>query len=419
MSRTPRVVLTSLLLSALICLLPTPVAGQVPTGTPPFGSYGGGPEVINLANLNSHITVPIFHKPGRGLPFAYDLSYDSSVWYPVGASGSQSWQPVGNWGWRGFGEAAVGYIERSVSSIVCLGTGGGIIGLHQTGTQSTYGWAYHDYFGVRYYFGTTQQITGTCNGQSNTSTTLTTSNGGYSFQAIGATEIYLYNSSGEAVNAGVNSQGIGPSSLVDRNGNQISIDSSGHFTDTLGSTALTVAGSGTPASPVTLTYTAPSGANASYTVKYAAFTVQTAFGCSGINDYGPTANNLVSEIDLPDGSKYSFAYEATPGVSGNVTGRLASVSFPTGGAISYSYSGGSNGISCTDGSTATLTRTTPDGTWTYAQVKGTGAASTTTITAPKLPYDSAANQTVLQFQGIYETQRQVYQGSSSGTLLRS
>src|SRR5262249_22889824 len=39
-------------------------------------------------------------------------------------------------------------------------------------------------------------------------------------------------------------------------------------------------------------------------------------------------------------------------------------------------------------------------------------------TAPVLPYDSGvANQTVIQFQGIYEVQRKVYQGSTSGTLL--
>jgi len=73
---------------------------QVKTGTPPFGSFGGGPfDAINLGNLNVHFAVPIIHKAGRGLPLNYDLSFDSSVWYPVGVSGNQVWQPVGNWGW--------------------------------------------------------------------------------------------------------------------------------------------------------------------------------------------------------------------------------------------------------------------------------------------------------------------------------
>src|SRR5258706_218366 len=35
------------------------VSAQVATGVPPFGSFGGGPHVINLANLNSHITLPV------------------------------------------------------------------------------------------------------------------------------------------------------------------------------------------------------------------------------------------------------------------------------------------------------------------------------------------------------------------------
>ncbi len=56
------------------------------------------------------------------------------------------------------------------------------------------------------------------------------------------------------------------------------------------------------------------------------------------------------------------------------------------------------------------TRTTPDGTWTYAHTES-GSDWTTTITDPQ------NNQTAMQFQGIYETQRKVYQGSTSGTLL--
>jgi hypothetical protein len=70
------------------------------TGTPPFGSFAGGPfDTVNLGNLNVHFVVPVLNKAGRGLPFSYNLSYDSSVWYPVGSVGNQSWTPVFNWGW--------------------------------------------------------------------------------------------------------------------------------------------------------------------------------------------------------------------------------------------------------------------------------------------------------------------------------
>jgi RHS repeat-associated protein len=216
--------------------------------------------------------------------------------------------------------------------------------------------------------------------------------------------------------------GTGSASYTDHNGNKISINSTGTFTDTLGTNVLTVAGSGTPSSPKTLTYTSPSGA-ASYTVKYSAYTVQTSFNCTGISEYGPTSVNLISEIDLPDNSKYTFNYEPTHGLAGKVTGRIASITLPTGGSISYAYSTGGTGvnsISCSDGSASTLVRTLSDGAswssiWTYSQVKNGATASTTTITDPT----PQQNQTLIQFQGIYETERKVYQGSTSGTLLQT
>src|SRR5439155_5105940 len=145
---------------------------------------------------------------------------------------------------------------------------------------------------------------------------------------------------------------------------------------------------------------------------YVSHTVKTNFGCSGIAEYGPTSLSLVDKITLPDSSFYRFTYEATPGFAGDVTGRLASVKLPTGGTISYAYSGGNNGITCADGSTATLTRTTPDGIWKYAHSES-GTAWTTTVTDP------ANNQTTINFQDFvastttyyarseYESERQV------------
>ena len=163
-------------------------------------------------------------------------------------------------------------------------------------------------------------------------------------------------------------------------------------------------------------------------MKFTTYSIQTSFGCSGIGEYGAngtTTANLVSEIDLPDwnastnpNSKYSFTYEPTPGHSGFVTGRVASVTLPSGGTISYTYTGGSSGhITCADGSTSGLQRTTPDtgaNYWQYDRTPGTGAAYTTTITDPP------GNKTVVQFQGIYETQRDFYQGTiSTSNLLQT
>lgn len=46
---------------------------------------------------------------------------------------------------------------------------------------------------------------------------------------------------------------------------------------------------------------------------------------------------------------------------------------------------------------------------------GTAPATTTTVTDPS----TAANVIDIQFQGTYETQRQIYQGSTSGALLQT
>jgi RHS repeat-associated protein len=419
-----------LLALATIALAALSAPAQVPTGTPPFGSFGGGPDVINLANLNSHIAIPVLHKPGRGTDFTYDLSYDTSVWYPVTSGGTTAWQSVPNWGWRGQTEVATGYV--SLTETIS----------HLSPHCTDYIWSnfvYHDPFGIPHpFYGSVDYQAGPpyyCDHSGGSINPTSPDGSGYVLFAIAnsgsGVTLTVTSSSGE-ITRPPSSAGNAAANSTDRNGNLISTDGNGNFYDTLSSTTpvLTVSGSGTPLSPVTFSYTAPSGTSASYIAKYAAFTVQTIFGCSGVSEYGPTSNNLVTEIDLPDynqttnpNERYTFTYETTPGDVHSphyVTGRLASVTLPTGGTISYSYSGGNNGINCSDGSAATLTRTTPDGTWTYAHVKGTGAASTTTVTAPQLSYDPTPNQTVIQFQGIYETQRKVYQGlSGSGTLLQT
>src|SRR5260370_21161400 len=96
--------------------------------------------------------------------------------------------------------------------------------------------------------------------------------------------------------------------------------------------------------------------------------MQTKFGSPGIVDYAATFVPLLTSITYPDNSSYQITYEDTPGFAGNKTGRIASVTLPTGGTISYSYSGGSNGrgIYC-DGVTSGITRTINDGTNTFQQ----------------------------------------------------
>jgi RHS repeat-associated protein len=385
------------------------------TGVPPFGSFSGGPDVINLANLNVHWTFPFLRKPGRGTDFAYDMTYDSSVWYQVTSNGTTSWQPVPTWGLRGVTEVVTGYINYSTTFGSCYDPD-----FRRRFNYTAYTYLYyHDAFGVAHSINRTVYTSVPCPLSPGPSTATVSLNDGSTVTVTANPSATVHAANGATLNPPLQ-QGTGTGNFTDRNGNKIAADASGHFYDTLSSTTpvLTASGSGTPTSPMVFTYTSSAGP-AGYTMKYAAYTVQTTFACNGVTNYGPTGTSLLNEIDLPDGSKYTFAYELTVGgTAGAVTGRLQSVKLPTGGTITYTYSGGDNshnGITCSDGSAAGLMRQTPDGTWTYAR-----SGSTTTIAAPLLSYDSTANNTVLTFNSnSQETSRQIYQGAATGTPLRT
>src|SRR5260370_32688078 len=72
-----------LILSVAFIVLSAENADGQATGTPPFGSFAGGPDVINLADINVHWDFPVFARAGRGIPFNYTLSFDNSVWRGV------------------------------------------------------------------------------------------------------------------------------------------------------------------------------------------------------------------------------------------------------------------------------------------------------------------------------------------------
>src|SRR4051812_11347665 len=109
--------LRSISIASIIFALCGTCFSQVATGVPPFTSTGGGnADVINLANLNVHITVPVFSKPGRGMGFSYAPSYDTSVWTVSG----NTWQPVDMyWGWQQIYVRNSGGIFRNARGVKC------------------------------------------------------------------------------------------------------------------------------------------------------------------------------------------------------------------------------------------------------------------------------------------------------------
>jgi RHS repeat-associated protein len=190
--------------------------------------------------------------------------------------------------------------------------------------------------------------------------------------------------------------------MTDPNGNTIS-----KTTDTLGQTAITL-GTGT------YTWTDALNNPQSVTVSGSGSSYKThvAFGCPYDSPASSGSSPVTTSFSFPDSSTMSFTEEMGQYDPTAFTGRIASVTLPTGGTISYSYSGGTNGINCVDGTPATVTRTTPDGQWVYTH---DATANTTTVKDPQ------GNYTVYSFiyaflgpdaikMGPMETEKQVYNG---------
>lgn len=391
--RIPVVVLFSILVSLVGVAL-----GQSGTGYPAFSSMSGG---VNLANLNVHYQFPIVNKPGRGLSFHSALNYDTATYGP-----GLSHTPKFGWDTQGGSLGFVGY-----SAVVCP--------TKSSATNYT-NWFYTDGNGTPHPFdsATTKMIVSTdpsCG--PSTARAMAADQTGYSISISSTPAVTsLKDSAGDTLVVPLQSS-YGAASITDRNGNVISTDGT-NFTDTLGVKVLSVSSSFVGAdnsilASQTFTYNTTVG-NASVVVTYKTYGMRTAFQCPGQQEASGGAT-LVDSITYADGSKYSFQYEPSPGIPypNWITGRLTSITLPTGGVVSYSYPGPNSGVFCSDDSTAQMTTTTSDGTWNYVR-SGTGSSFTTTVTDPQ------GDQTVYTFQNGIETQRQIYQGNASGgTPLRT
>ncbi len=426
------------LLTSTVLLHSQAVVPTVATGTYSYGTFDNpGFDTINVGNLDVHFAMQVLNKAGRGMPFYYDLSYDSSVW-SVGqnSSAKTAWVPVLNLGWRGVSEMSTGYLSGVYSQQYCYTT----VPEGPSGSQSVItgttiyagGFVYHDQWGVAHPFsGQFNIVSGTCGTNVNIQTlgnAFASDGSGYQYVggpngANGSNGGNVVDKNGKVFAAPFNT-GSGGANVTDNNGNEISVSGTGQFTDTTGNVALTVAG-GSP-SAQTFTYRDTNGNPQAVTMNYTSYTVETNFGCSGIAEFPATSESLVSSIVLADGSStYSFNYEATPGVAGAVTGRLASVTLPQGGVISYTYTGGHNGIECADGSAAGLTRTLASSagsaasTWTYTRTTGTGTSQTNVVDGlnnhKTYNFVEASNQPIGTTAQYYETNRTIYQGAASGT----
>ncbi len=291
---------------------------------------------------------------------------------------------------------------------------------HQTVTRSCNGstynsyeaWVYGDAKGTAHNFPGAVVTNTACGGVTSQTVTATDGSGLTLFETTNGTPT-VYQSDGTKITG----NGFG-GSITDTNANTITFTGDTKtlkVTDTLGdSTALsgssTVNSIGLVNSQL-YTYEGPSNVQESVTVNFTAYTIQTNFGCS-IGDFSGSNRPLPTSIVYQDGRAYTITYESA--VAGTVTGRIASVTLPTGGTISYTY----GGVDCTSVASAGsgvlgLTRTTSGGVTTYTRNKilnnGVLTGWQTTITSP------LTDVTIINFtpRPYVERERLSYQGTST------
>jgi RHS repeat-associated protein len=421
--------------------------GQVPFGTATGGQY----DTINLANLSIQVHAPLHSKAGL-LPLSYGFSVDDFVGIAGGTSANGP-GPIFTMGASGVFGMGVFPTSGPVNAGEC--------------SDLTYWYTYNGFYlldNVGNYHSVPLNVTVSngvdgssgCNGT--TASAYATDGSGYNLQINGSTGvatitdvdgnsqstvvafdgmIYLIGTADYSYWSNFYICALGSScpaqqvvTLTDRNGNSMTstaTTSGGYqqaFTDSLEQPALTV--KGTPEDGGSNNYTTLTWPNAGGT---STATVNNQYVLIGTNWTGcsgqPKENELGQEVPISvtfaDTSTLSIGWEEAQGITYNdgtvnpyYTGRVSSVTIPSGAAITYAYSGGTDSVNCSDGTPNTMTRTTPDGTWTYVHTPGTSPNSTTTVTDP------AGNQSVYTFSGQYQTLLKVYSGAvSGGTLLQT
>jgi hypothetical protein len=199
----------------------------------------------------------------------------------------------------------------------------------------------------------------------------------------------------------------------DTNGNYI-YPSPGITKDLLGRVPVTIGG--TVLEPGPITVKTSTGTTATYTINY-----ETVYYTQSAGQVGSVIE--VSSIVLPDGSQYSFNYDS--GTTGTHYGDLTSMTLPSGGTVSYTYTTVLDYWSGQD-ERYVSSATFGGGTWNFQYVvtgSGNNFQTTTTVTSPARK-PSASGSTIndttvyVTYPGTPYVQSVKYYSGSS-TLLKT
>ncbi len=392
-------------------------AAQAPVPGMGHNYIGMGAETVNPADGSVSFDLPIATPAGRELSFPFGIHYNGSVPYYIAANSDSTlyWTTSNttlgsSYEWAGWSYnlptyTAQGFVSSSFPQPPNLG------GTDYCWTTQNY--SFKDLTGVRHalYLDNNWPDPDNKNpGNSGCSTTGQASGGGNhglyaTLASLGSKNqpaltvtdrsgaVFSF-PAGPTISGGTNPTqpwGLLAQTITDRNGNQISLNTAGTgYKDTLGRTILSWSSLGSTAGD---TFTVSGLGN--ITVKritgtilfpeHSQFVSGTPSTTCGLTGTQSAQQSLVSEIDLPNGQKYSFTYDG-------IYGRLTKVTFPDGGYVRYVW--GANQLS-----SATYQTYTPYGVsgtyWCYAEV------DTPAITDRYVSYDGSTE--VLHQQFTYST----------------
>jgi hypothetical protein len=384
---------------------PDPVAGNLP-----FATQVGGPyDFLDLATSNILIAVPLRAKNEK-IPFSFALYGNSYMYtYPNPANHN-----VPQWY---IGTAIAGTessqitLTSSSHTITCPNGEGN--------DEEQYAFVITDSSGAAHPLPSNVKIDDDgCDPSPVTG--VTTDDSGYTMQIAPTSQGAPYFNFYVWTRSGLQVYNNGTGVVTDPDGTTESYNkNTGVYTDSLGTQAMKAALGGGGGASDTYTYTGGDGSPSDgATVSYTEYHQLTVFGCPNKTDINSTAY-LPSAISVVGLGTFQLTYETTPGYSGQtdpsglsyVTGRIGTITYPSGGSVSYSYAGGNSGINCSNLVVPTLTRSVYDSyskttsKWSYVNNDASGIFNFTVVET-----DPAGNQAIHSFSTEYETLVQSYQG---------
>jgi RHS repeat-associated protein len=353
--------------------------------------------VINLANGNLHLEIPIGTAPQRGrLQMQEKLVYDSRIWVPVNTGTGTVWQPSEG-GWRFVTGTETGAVSHSTVRTKCSPEyGGGSYTDYENFAWTAPDGTVHTFSQLLTEFGDNMG----CGVDSPTGDALADDGSGYHMYVTSYTSATVYRSDGTQVYP----------TWKDTNGNYFSTDSNGNLIDTLDRTVVTKT---TGTNQFVYNVLNSQGSTYQITENTTTVTPSTSFNVSGITDCNPSTNctstiTEVTSVVLPGGAgTYSFDYDSY--------GEVTRITLPTTGQVTFSYTNFADASGQTN--RWVTGRTSGGGTWSYTPSVVTACSSQggqQQVTVGKPSGDSIVYTFVIN-NGAWATQA-VYKGSGGTTL---